>query len=249
MNNHFFVTLPSDSSAAYYPNNTVARFVTKLPETIRLEGRYEMALAEIIYPHTWHNVEGDNWIAFDYEVAMSEKVHIPPGYYEDGTALVDRLNQAPALNNGAIFSFNRTTGRFTLNFRSSTNCTFVMSEDLQRYTGLEPPLHTESFSVTSKQDFNPDRGMNLMYVYCDVASHSIVGDTKAPLLRVCNVTGKHGNIVRHTYFQPHYVPVGRQEFDTIEIGIYNEVGKPMPFQYGKSVITLHFRRKWMDTSI
>jgi hypothetical protein len=50
-NDYFFVTLPSDCSAQYYPNNTVARFVTKLPETVRLEKQYEMALAEIIYPH------------------------------------------------------------------------------------------------------------------------------------------------------------------------------------------------------
>jgi hypothetical protein len=46
---HFYITLPSDSSANYYPDNTLARFVTKLPERIRLEGEYEMGLAEIIY--------------------------------------------------------------------------------------------------------------------------------------------------------------------------------------------------------
>lgn len=251
MNDHFFVTLPSDSSVKYYPNNTVARFVTKLPETIRLQGQYEMALAEIIYPHTWHNIEGDKdsyWIAV-VNKDFVQKAYIPSGYYEDGTTLVDALNQAFAQDIGAKFSFNRTTGRFTLNFRSPSNFTFVMSDDLQRYTGLEPPLNTKTFNETGKHDFNVDRGMNLMYVYCDVASHSIVGDTKAPLLRVCNVTGKHKDIVRHTYFQPHYVPVGRDDFDTIEIAIYNELGKPMPFQYGKSVVTLHFRRKWATTSI
>jgi hypothetical protein len=81
-----------------------------------------------------------------------------------------------------------------------------------------------------------------MYIYCDVASHEIVGDTKTPLLRVCNVSGKHGDIVRHTYDRPHYVPVERREFDSVEIAINNELGKPMPFRFGKSVVTLHFRR-------
>jgi hypothetical protein len=28
--------------------------------------------------------------------------------------------------------------------------------------------------------FDVNRGLNLMYVYCDVASHGIVGDTKTP---------------------------------------------------------------------
>ena len=66
MNSHFYVILPSDSSVGSYPNNTVARFVTKLPERIHLEGDYEMALAEIIYPHSWYNVDntdGRYWLA------------------------------------------------------------------------------------------------------------------------------------------------------------------------------------------
>ena len=100
-----------------------------------------------------------------------------------------------------------------------------------------------SISTTAQQTFDANRGLNLMYVYCDVAAHAIVGDTKAPLLRVCNVSGNHGDTVRHTYVQPHYVPVGRRDFDTIEIAINNELGKPMPFEYGKFVITLHFRRR------
>jgi hypothetical protein len=38
---HIYITLPSDSSANYYRDNTIARFVTKLPERLRLEGEYE----------------------------------------------------------------------------------------------------------------------------------------------------------------------------------------------------------------
>lgn len=251
MNDHFFLTLPSDSSAKYYPDNTIARFITKLPETIRLQGYYEMALAEIIYPHTWNNVNnenGDFWIAAAYTDAV-HKVLIPSGYYDDGLAFLDALDEGFMQNIGGKVFYSKTSGRFTLTFRSTGSHTFKMSEDLQKYMGLELPEDKNTFSVTAKTDFDVNRTLNLMYVYCDVASHSIVGDTKAPLLRVCNVVGKHREFVRHTYTQPHYVTVGRHEFDTIEIAIYNELGKPMPFQYGKSVVTLHFRRRWTITSI
>ena len=91
--------------------------------------------------------------------------------------------------------------------------------------------------------FDVHRGLNLAYVYCDIASQSIVGDSKSPLLRVCNVTGTHGRVVHVTYDRPHYVPVGRREFDAIEIAINNELGEPMPFEFGNSVVTLHFRRR------
>lgn len=243
MNDHFYITLPSDSSMAYYPNNTVARFVTRLPERIRLEGNYEMSLAEIIHPHTWYNVDNTDekyWIS-----VSKERFVLQSGYYEDGAAVAAALNVSPDLK----FSFNESTGRFSLTTQSAD---FVLSEDLQHYLGFNlqiiviGPL---TIGMQSHQPFDVNQGLNLMYVYCDIAAHTIVGDTKTPLLRVCNVTGKQGEIVRHTYVQPHYVPVGRREFDSIEIAINNELGNPMPFEYGKSVITLHFRRKKPWTSI
>jgi hypothetical protein len=81
------VILPSDSSASSYPNNTVARFVTKLPERIRLEGDYEIALAEINYPHSWYNVDntdGTYWLAVSQKHnANFAKILVPSGYYEN----------------------------------------------------------------------------------------------------------------------------------------------------------------------
>ncbi len=144
--------------------------------------------------------------------------------------------------------YNEAMGRFSVSVRSTGQYMLVMSDELQRYMGLNLKsfaVNKQSLSVMADEAFDVNRGLNLMYIYCDVASHAIVGDTKTPLLRVCNVTGKHGEFVRIAYAQPHYVPVGRREFDrpTIEIAINNELGKPMPFEYGKSVATLHFRRQ------
>jgi hypothetical protein len=56
MGNHFYLTLPSNASLNYYPDNTASRFVAKLLERVCLEGNYEFGLSEIIYPHTWNNV-------------------------------------------------------------------------------------------------------------------------------------------------------------------------------------------------
>jgi len=80
-----------------------------------------------------------------------------------------------------------------------------------------------------------------MYIYSDIVSYSLVGDTKTPLLRVCNIGGKHGDEIRVTFTNPQYNLC--QDFETIEININIELGKPMPFLNGKSIKTLHFRRK------
>ena len=46
--NRFYMTLPSNSSMQYYPDNTAARYTTKLTSPIELEGDWEVGLVEIL---------------------------------------------------------------------------------------------------------------------------------------------------------------------------------------------------------
>jgi len=55
----FYLTLPSNSSANYYPSNTVARYANKLPQVMELEGDWEVELAEISVPFPLRNVTRD----------------------------------------------------------------------------------------------------------------------------------------------------------------------------------------------
>ena len=56
MESEVYVTLPSNSSMQYFPDNKTSNFVTKLPRTLQLDGEWEVVLAEIDYPHTWYNI-------------------------------------------------------------------------------------------------------------------------------------------------------------------------------------------------
>ena len=48
---HFYVTLPSDSSSYYFPSNIIANFKTKLATPIELQPeKWEVGLVEISYP-------------------------------------------------------------------------------------------------------------------------------------------------------------------------------------------------------
>jgi hypothetical protein len=62
-------------------------------------------------------------------------------------------------------------------------------------------------------------------------------------LRVNNVNGKHMETVRTIFTYPHYASVARREIDTIRVSTNREEGQPFPFLTGKSVETLHFRRR------
>jgi hypothetical protein len=250
---HFHVTLPSDSSLDTYPNNSPSRFMVKLPDRIELNDDYEVGLAELIYPHTWFNFENSDG-RFHIFIRLRDgqvKKHVfRSGFYADGTALSIALNQqiSKALteveyyNPVVRFSFDPSSLRMSL-LQNNRNLV-IFPTTLLEYLGFSrwftmipkvPTVGTEIFDI--------NRGQHLMYVYCDVAAHSVVGDIETPLLRVCNTRGNDGDMVRTIFTHPHYVPVSKSEFQTIEINLSDELGRPIPFVQGKSLVTLHFRQR------
>jgi hypothetical protein len=212
-----------------------------------------VGLAEIIYPHTRYSVNnGDEkyWVAvIGVGRNRIQTVNFPSVYHESGSDIAAVLNgefSCIVQNCIAECSYSKIIDRFSLSVQTQESQVFGMSEDLQRYMVFNlstVSLDPIAFGTMTEQTLDVNRGLNLMSVYCDVATHTIVVDMKTPLLRARDVTGKHGEFVRHTYVQPHYVPVGRREFESIEIALNNEISKPMPLKYEKSAVTLHFRRK------
>jgi hypothetical protein len=59
----FYLTLPSNSSMNYCPNNTLTHYTTKLPKITDLDGAWKIGLAEIQYPHSWYSVmNNEAWL-------------------------------------------------------------------------------------------------------------------------------------------------------------------------------------------
>jgi len=272
MAQQFYVTLPSDSSISYYPDNTVAHYTTKLSQPIDLDGEYEVGLTEIIYPHSWlprQNNSENYWV----EVQLSDS---PPvrcvftfGLYKTTEDMLIHLNKQ--IEDGFSTEILREYGitmeklpfkfHFYLNISQyihfkidglDNSTSLVISKSLWELLGfglLEDDLTLRgnrardlSFDLDGDEIFDMYYGLRLMYVYCDVVAHTCVGDTQVPLLRACETEGKYGDTVRKSFVDTHYVPVQKRHFDTIEISINTEDGKSMPFQFGKLLVKLHFRR-------
>lgn len=255
--NHFYVTLPSDSSMNFYPSNTVAHFTSRLPHRIRLDGDYEVGLAEFIYPYSWFNFSNTDGRLFTYfeknRVRMLQ-TNFESGQFPAENVLVKILNDkiADSIVSGtnrkdlrAVFRFDDVFRKMRLTVKCDDDDeeTFYMSEELKNLFGFERSGPFASGEFVAEKTFSANDGSHLMYVYCDIASFTPVGHAKAPLLRVCSINGKYGDMVRTIFTHPHYVPVARREIETIDININNELGKPTPFVFGKSVVTLHFRRR------
>ena len=55
-----YLTLPSNSSLPFFPDNNAGHFITKLPQTINLNDDYKVGLAEIQFVNNFQNITNDN---------------------------------------------------------------------------------------------------------------------------------------------------------------------------------------------
>lgn len=259
----FYITLPSDSSMNCYTENTVAKFTTQLPQPVTLEGEYEVGLAEIIFPQTWYNirnVDREYWVAIgEFAGSVLKRCFIESCNYIDASDFVDSLNGQMTNTFKDIenirpeFIYNKSTRKiqYRLNkvFTGTTagqrnGLTFIISETLQSRLGITNYFANRHLNTlySAEAEFVLNDDLHLMFVYCDVASHTIVGDTSAPLLRVINLNSERGEMKRLSFPDIHYIPVQKRHFGTVEISINTARGRVMPFESGRSVVTLHFRR-------
>jgi len=52
----FYLRLPSNSSMALFPANALSDYKTQLHRDFASVGSWEVAVSEITYPNTWHNI-------------------------------------------------------------------------------------------------------------------------------------------------------------------------------------------------
>ena len=246
----FYLTLPSNSSMDYYPENSVARYTTKLANTIELEGEWEVGLLEMSTPSELVNIVEERCY---YIIYVNRRYHnrISIGILPKHSPLLNEMHrqqrtQAPIPDGQPLMVQFQYIGR-KVAFKLDPDhvhgeIAVRFSEDLANILGF-------SETVRYALDTTAPRIVSLnlddifsMYVYCDLVEHVVVGDTKVPLLRIVDkplAKNRH----MHTIFNPIlYVPLQKKNFDTVEINIMTDTGEPMPFRAGKSFVVLEFRR-------
>ncbi|GFT61416.1 uncharacterized protein F54H12.2 [Trichonephila clavipes] len=83
-----------------------------------------------------------------------------------------------------------------------------------------------------KSEFVADAWSNfsVFYVYSDLISPQIVGDTQAPLWRIVRTKGKDGETISQYYDRPQYLPLVRHSFQTIQSELRLNSGDFVPFE-------------------
>ncbi len=68
----FQLTLPSNASITFSPENKPGNYTTTRPSPISLEGEWEVALIDIQYPDNWMNITKDVCIIFIFDTKSKE---------------------------------------------------------------------------------------------------------------------------------------------------------------------------------
>ena len=239
----FYITLPSNSSFKDFPSNTLTQYTTRLKNPLRLDGNYEVALAQILFPKNWKY--RDDGIIELSNPKKSVQIKVQFLVYETLKQLLVRLNNLFAASGiHAELEFNNNNNKVYLliavqcKFRFLNNTNEVFGFKTREFVGSDKNY------AADKQITNRINNVNSLYIYSDICEYQIVGDTEAPLLQVVSAIENNSEYyIEKIFDSPHYVPLARSNLENITIDIRNDLGNPIQFESGRVVVKLHFRKR------
>jgi len=155
-------------------------------------------------------------IEFDYDMGMNRVL-----LHANDTEIVQKIRMSPLL-------------------------AYILGFDRGNHTILDKEFRMVTQEKKSKQAEHPPdmkAGLYALYIYCDIVENQIVGDSLVPLLAKVPILGEYNSVSYTVFNPPMYLPLLRQEIETVEVEIKDDANNQIPFQYGKVVLTLHFRRR------
>jgi hypothetical protein len=188
-------------------------------------------------------------------------VHIKPGYYSNIESLVTEVNETLVSRNLEQQKYENYPSRLRDDgwprfvYLSEAHfvcvyivpyCEIIISEGLREIFGFRP-FQLNNWSPTTKRIHASDEiclegERQTLYIYCDILENVPVGDTLAPLLRTVDAEAPRGNIIHKNFDRPRHLPIQRKNFSSLEIDIRDGLGRPIPFESGTVIVTLHFKR-------
>ena len=174
----FYLTLPSNSSMDFYPNNTLANYITKLPQLFDLTGEWEVGMSEIQYPISWYNIskhEAKMLMKLDEQKTMVD-ISPPEGLYDTADILVKQINSSIARveekKNSIRFHYNEVSKKISIEYDVdkivlakgwSPKTMLKISKPLAELFGFEWTKRPE-FKLESKDLLhNPDFGKPIFH--------------------------------------------------------------------------------------
>ena len=162
-----------------------------------------------------------------------------------GTAeeILTDLNSYPNSSFDYEFKFNKITKRFSI-YLGKLTCIY-MDKILCDILGFK---YQQIFlgDMTYGGIYEPalDRAIDNLFVYNTITDVVYVGDVKTPLLCIVpREIKRQGGSITYTFDSPIYMNILRRSFNQLDILILDDAGVEVPFANGKTIISLHYRKR------
>jgi hypothetical protein len=245
-----YVILPSNiiSQDQTFINKT-SHFKALIPKELNLNSEWEVALVEVIIPYTWYNT-GVNWISYKKEDNVITK-NIKGGYYKTALDLCNLIMETiPSWFEGNVY-FDKIRQKGVIELGENEGVS--MSDELAKLLGFSKTkynnitINTDNTTYQNKKIISPNISStnereHLIYIYTNIIKNTLLGDQFAPILKVISVEGEYGKNIYQEFQRPMYIPLKIDQIQWIEISLRRDDGLLVPFETGKSVLTLHFRK-------
>ena len=142
---HFYFTLPNNASSDVFPHNKTTSYRVKLPQTIDLEGNWEVGLYSISYPNTWYSLQKGFYLHVYYadHTGLFLAAIVDYGYHTSVEELVKAVNAALLatgdVNDNIKLTYSAVTGKVTVQIKN--NFQFYVAKPLSvtlGFGGKEP---------------------------------------------------------------------------------------------------------------
>ena len=162
--------------------------------------------------------------------------------YSTGSLFISKMNELvdneKRFSDDVKFSYDTLSRKVTVHLQNDAELYFGDIGYVLRFS----PEDVISKSSTAERGVDLEHSFPDLYVYCDIIQPQYVGDTLVPLLRIIPVEGEDGQRISKSFMRPQYLPVSRKQFESIEVNVKSDAGEPAPFEFGRVLLTLHFRQ-------
>ena len=189
----FTKELVSNAFGELFPDSTLSSFTNFSQEQVNLEGQWEVAISEKSYPSVYQNITEGKFKFFDKKLSKSMSTYsIEPGLYTSITDIVQAMNTLIQEKNNhnetcITAKVSRRTQEVGIMLANDSSGLAFCSTDLGHIFGNNVGNEFGVLMI-GKGPQEPEFAYDIvrihsLMIYSDIVQYSIVGDTKAPLLR------------------------------------------------------------------
>ena len=232
----FYVTLPSNASMDFFPQNVVSNYTTKVVSPIRLEGPWCVALSKLSFKNSIISSVGtmvfsqkSDKFTFDLTINESERVD----QFLEG--LVKRKTGIEAVADVKSGTDIEIIPHVGFEMRLYGVLPFILNiEPGAKFTHTKPLKVAKTTTKIQKVD--------TIFIYTDIIEEQYVGDTNPQHLHTLSKKADMDEMNTIDTSNPNYVNLAKTEINTINIVLKDNTGENIHFSNLAKVVTkFHFK--------